>query len=517
MSSGIASRDSFGEMSERSDTQKVVQQPTGTFLGTTMCIVKNVVGSGVLNLPGTFYSGGPASAIIWMLIMGIVNAICFWLLGVLSEGRCLAYGDVWTLSLGRYSWLCDMCICFNGALTLMSYLTVIGQQFPAAAPGWFGEKPDRFSWQLFLAVFPIGIAILYPICLAKDLSFLKWPSMVGLICTFYTIIFVVVEYARFGYIWKDDTRLPVNYKSAFDEPQSFSFMDMIGVVALYSSAYICHYNAPLFYKELRNRTPKKFLLISLVSFMIVFLVFLLFALLGYMRFGSFVHDNVLTTFQDIPDNVVGSRSKDGTVKVAWLGIMFSVMASYPLVNNSTRAAFFRLVWSDKTALDIYYEKRMWYCILTLVGVIVASFVGWSKLDLSIINRLKGATTTIFIATLFPGLFVQGAVRWYKAKFQLGDSYRLESSSVTSSENGKKKTSSDEPSYGPSRSSHFAKSKVSLKNWAYVGYAIAAVGGILSILGIVVFIMKTGKLGNLKKSPTTKDPIIPFTGKPYPST
>ena len=69
------------------------------------------------------------------------------------------------------------------------------------------------------------------------------------------------------------------------------------IVAIFSSSFACHYNAPKLYYELQDRSPGRWLTISCASFTVVVLFFALFAVAGYGRFGQAIDGNILNSYE----------------------------------------------------------------------------------------------------------------------------------------------------------------------------------------------------------------------------
>lgn len=151
------------------------------------------------------------------------------------------------------------------------------------------------------------------------------------------------------------------------------------------------------YLELKDRTPAKFALISAISFTIASLLSLLFGLAGYLRFGGCLTGNVLTNYEWIET----SERADAIVKISWLGVAFSTIASYPLVLNSTRIAF----WEIFTKEGVYGASKISWALATAAFVIVTAVVGWQLKELDFFNACKGCTTTISLSGLFPGIML----------------------------------------------------------------------------------------------------------------
>lgn len=134
---------------------------------------------------------------------------------------------------------------------------------------------------------------------------------------------------------------------------------------MFASSFACHYNAPKFYLELEDRSPQKFLAITMGSFMFCAALFVFVAESGYARFGDHLGGkdggNILQMYGSIEQRNRGEApALGGTIPVAlaWLGLSFSVIASFPLVYNGARGAFFRVVFGqtvEESPADLNYK------------------------------------------------------------------------------------------------------------------------------------------------------------------
>ncbi|CAD7945447.1 unnamed protein product [Amoebophrya sp. A25] len=89
------------------------------------------------------------------------------------------------------------------------------------------------------------------------------------------------------------------------------------------------------------------------------------------------------------------------VKIMWLGMALSVMTSYPLISNSARAAVFEIFFPYPAE-----QAPLWlYVLVTAVYVGVSAVIGVIGPGLDLLGSMKGATTTVALCLLFPGLML----------------------------------------------------------------------------------------------------------------
>lgn len=193
-------------------------------------------------------------------------------------------------------------------------------------------------------------------------------------------------------------------QSQYDnETFTTNFFLMMNIMSLYSGSFACHYNAPKFYRELKDRNPGKFLMITAISFAIVAGVNILFALTGYFRFGGMVPGNILEAYNDVPM----WEKDDIVVRIAWVGMAFSVTTSYPLISNSARSALFEVLnmVSNGRIPTLDKVEHIPYMIATLVIVLITGMVGVWGVDISLLGKIKGATTTIGLCGILPAIML----------------------------------------------------------------------------------------------------------------
>jgi amino acid permease len=368
-------------------------------VGTIANIVKNVIGSGVLTVPATFMWGTPTFAVIVATAMGLLNWFSFYVVGLLSEGKHDSFAAIWRKSIGDYEVIPDVLLLVNGMITLSSFMVIIGTQVTLGLPSVFQPfgSDDRFPSQAAIICFSVGLVVIFPLCLLKNLSLLKYPSMLGIVATLYTYGFMIVDVIANGYFYST-TSSSVSYYPDFASPTltadlldasnkdvvgqmwqtkfqahgpnlkvaekkdltqtgvedlntSFSLTNILIIVSIYSSTYAAHYNAPKFYCELRPdlRNPTSWMYITGIAFAIIIGMVLLFGFLGVLRFGPWINGNVLKNYSDFQDftdkddNIIRPNLGKVPVAISWLGIALSVMVSFPLVFFSARQAFFNIL------------------------------------------------------------------------------------------------------------------------------------------------------------------------------
>ena len=101
------------------------------------------------------------------------------------------------------------------------------------------------------------VALVYPLCLLKDISKMRFASLFGVLALVYSIIVVIVE--SFFYLFKENWDL-VGEMNWIDITKAFSLdagIPFFGGIATVFYLYSCHAGAFPVYKTLRNNTTRR--------------------------------------------------------------------------------------------------------------------------------------------------------------------------------------------------------------------------------------------------------------------
>ena len=126
-------------------------------------------------------------------------------------------------------------------------------------PNYVKYKEEYWTQKLYLK-FPImlGIAALvFPLCLLKDVSKMRIPSLIGVLALVYSIIVVVVE--SFFFLFNEH-KSKVGDMNWINITNAFSYKDGIpffGGISTVFYLYSCHAGAFPVYKSLRNNTTRR--------------------------------------------------------------------------------------------------------------------------------------------------------------------------------------------------------------------------------------------------------------------
>ena len=267
---------------------------TATIPNEIFNLVKSIIGAGVLSLPaGIAAMGNAPSAVIpatvLIAIMGIISAYTFSMIArVCKFTGATSYADAWDKTRGtKISWVIaasSALDCFSGNL---SYSMVLADTFRDlfSAVG-LTALATRSN-----ALIAITVTVLFPLCLTKNLSSLAPFSLLGIMGMAYTSIAIAIRYFGGAYA------LPAGKFLADLTPDlqpSFGSVGASGalssqsliLICMLSTAYIAHFNAPKFFRELKNNTVNRFNIVTASSFGISIFIYAAVSAMGFLTFGA---------------------------------------------------------------------------------------------------------------------------------------------------------------------------------------------------------------------------------------
>lgn len=347
-------------------------------------LLKNLIGGGIFSMPIGLYYGTPYPGMLILALNGALAASTYWMVGFCCIScNCLSFKDLWSKLLGSAtSPIVDFVLFANGWFTLVTYLVLIGDFTTKSFEGLIG--PDAvLATNRILNQWTITLVVLIPLSLIKDLSRLAFTSVLGLVILAYAIILVVGDsMVNAPAEWSHDVVLNEWRIGSFES------------IAIFSHAFVAHYNAPKIFSELANPTHTRWAQLVFTTYAIAFAVYATFAWCGFRRYQTDILGNVLSNFDPHVH-----------VLVAWLGMGFCISFTYPIIFNAFRMGFMNIAERFLGFRKEVTESSFLTVGLVFVTAIVASFTK----DVGILNALSGSMLGCTVAFVFPGLlFMQAA-------------------------------------------------------------------------------------------------------------
>jgi amino acid permease len=321
----------------------------------------------------------PALALIALL--GSLSAYTFQLIGrVCQSTNTSSYSEAWNAAVGQASSLIAFsCFidCFAGNV---SYSMILADTLQALLSS-VGVMVSRTQ-----SLLGVTSLVLLPLCLLKNLSSLAPFSLVGIVGMLYTTLVMGLRYFGGSYAAGGalfDSQLTAPIFGNVGASGVLSARSLI-LMCMLSNAYIAHFNAPKFLKELRNPTMPRFNQVIAWSFGASVLIYGLITSFGFLTFGAASNGLILNNYS----------TKDALASLSRIAVAVSITCSYPLIFVGARDGIldlFQVKQRDNSMLN-----KVTFGILGLVTVLAAKLT-----DLGLVASVGGATFGTALVFVYP--------------------------------------------------------------------------------------------------------------------
>jgi amino acid permease len=336
----------------------------------------------------------PSSLLI--VLMGSISAYTFSLIArVCKLTGSTSYADAWDKTRGKStSWIiaASSCLdCFAGNLT---YSMVLADTLKALLATCGLNVTRNF------ALTALTTSVLLPLCMVKNLSSLAPFSIVGLLGMTYTGIVIGIRYFGGAYALPAGRflqDLPLHNRPSFGTVGAMGALSpkVLILVSMLSTAYIAHFNAPKFYRELKNNTLERFNIVTSASFGISIAFYTVISAMAFLTFGSATAGLVLNNYS----------TNDLLLSASRFAVALSLVFSYPLLFVGTRDGFLDL-------LRLPEQKRSKALLnkvtIGMVGLI--TLVASKVTDLTFVASMSGAVLGTSLIFIYPTLMFRATVK-----------------------------------------------------------------------------------------------------------
>lgn len=351
-------------------------------------LMKNCVGAGVFSLSSrviaisTQYNTLPLASLL-IVLMGMWATYNFYILGETCEmTNSASYPEAWGNTVSEKSqWIVTSAIvvapiasCLASTIVLTDILGLVLRTVGAPL-SLYGNR------NLVIAL--LSIFILFPLCSLEDLSALKSVSVFGLLGQ-------VVAMATLAVRLMDKSYFPGGvYHSSLDEVTALTVSGIdhskwFMLASLLSYCFVSHYNAPRYYSELRDRSPKRFLRMAMTSYSLVTAVYIVTMTLGVLLFGNKTKSFILNNF----------AANDPLATIARIAFGSSVLASFPLIFLSMRNWFVAL--AGRKFSKISGRRPISVVLLAFISTLAVFFK-----DIGVVGSLAGGILGSSVMFIFP--------------------------------------------------------------------------------------------------------------------
>ena len=389
-------------------------KPSGgaTVSSSIINLSKNIVGSGVLALAAgiaAFTSSpfGVVPATLILLALGGLSGYTFSLIArVGDEVGADTYRDTWAKVFGEKTALLPaLTVAFKTYVGGLSYSIILGDSFAsiAALAGLPPALQSSNAWIIALSAF-----VLLPLSLMRDLSSLAIGSVIGTAGTLYTALFIwfrkfAGSYAPGGAFHE---LISEGSRPAFAAATGGLVNTRIFVlVSMLATAFLAHYNAPKYYKELESPSDgssklASFNLVCAGAFGLASLLCASIMAGGFLTFGGAAKGLILNSY----------ATTDPLALLARLGICASIIFSYPLNFVGLRDGVLNMVGlSDQSG------KTSVHVTSTLILLCVMNGLALKLKNLGLVVAVGGAALGTSLVYTFPALMFIQATRQLEKK------------------------------------------------------------------------------------------------------
>lgn len=336
------------------------------------------------------------------------------------------YADCWTATKGQsLAWIVALSStldCFAGNLTYSMVLADTFRQLLSSVLFKFGGSNNKIIDAMIASntrtnvLLLLTTTVLLPLCCVKNLSSLAPFSLVGILGMAYTGTVIGLRYFDGSYqlpsgkFLADLKSLPslvtdssVAAASPLLNPKSLILVSML------STAYIAHFNAPKFYKELKgsNAQPKRFHVgVVTPSFAVSILFYSVVSSLGYLTFGSSTAPMILSNYS----------TKDILISLSRFAVGLSLIFSYPLLFVGLRDGIIDLINQISPLLSKTKSEKPLVLTQSQSNLFTAGLVSLITIlalkitDLTFVASMSGALLGTSLIFIFPTLMFRSALK-----------------------------------------------------------------------------------------------------------
>ncbi|KAL7526323.1 hypothetical protein ACHAXR_001426, partial [Thalassiosira sp. AJA248-18] len=379
---------------------------TSSFATSVFNLANNVAGSGLLTLPAgkAAGAGGWIPSVAICCTLAYASSYTFILIGHACEitGE-QSFKGLWATSFGpRTTFIVDACLFINCTLGCAIYVGLMGDIFSSLLneSGLSSVVPSVFESVFdFRSRVILGVAgsVLFPLNLVKNMSALSFTSLLGLGAIIYTVVFMVFR-ALDGSYSTDDMGTAGKFvddgiitQPSFDQSTMWN-MDLRSLVLVsnFGLAFIAHYNAPSYYREMNKSNSESFPKMVRCAYLILAIIYASVMCAGYYTFGDTAKGNILLNY----------HPRDVLAFCGQLSVGFSLTFGYPLVSNGAREGL------KNVAVAFGYPSvgdRKNHILLVIAMLMFESAIAILVKDIKIIAGFSGAVMGSFLVYICPPL------------------------------------------------------------------------------------------------------------------
>lgn len=287
----------------------------GSLVSTTASGLCFMVGAGVLTLPYAIHKGSICGAAV---MLAVSTAICafgvYCLVNVCENFQVFTFRDLLIRAFpgvtpSKVASALEILVSATLFCTLLIYFKVIAQSMPPLIQEVRGGASDD-AWESPV-LWVLGTCVVFTIAtIARTLRELFVVSVLGVLAVLYVGLVVVVEFfkASTHHAASSDVRL-CNIDGG-----------ALPAFTIITGAFFYQVNVPALYEELADRTPRRMLVATAMTFVAASVFYAAVGFTGYLLFGARVADAAAG------GNVMANFPSDNVPMTVGRGLMFAHLA-----------------------------------------------------------------------------------------------------------------------------------------------------------------------------------------------
>jgi amino acid permease len=390
-------------------TEKCYSMKEGSILGGVFALSSLALGTGAFSIPIRCTQLG----CVWYIILIFVGAsAAYWTLtGLIRSSRVvrgLDYSPTVRGLVGNCAGVfIDVVIIVYLFGVFVQYMVIIYSLIGRSIFDIFGdtneyenfEKYEEEVWDSAVLKYPIMFGttlIIFPVCLLKDISKMRFASMFGICALIYSILVVVIEspWYLIHYLdnYKEDD--PSTHANWFDITQGFTKeLNFFTGVATVFFTFTCHPGAFPVFKTLKNHTEKRINTCFFRSVLLDVCIYVLIAICGFITAPLKSNAKSLIIYRE------SIFENDIPMTIAKIALALDLFLSLPANFASYRCSFF-MVFFKTDKIDNFKNF-----LVTGITLFLSTLVGaLYKNILSYISFFGGFCSSI-ICYLIPGILM----------------------------------------------------------------------------------------------------------------
>ncbi|KAL4422665.1 hypothetical protein ABPG75_008862 [Micractinium tetrahymenae] len=397
--------------------QHLVEEPTPRFVqsslwDTTVNLTNAVLGAGMLAMPRAFAGLGVLGGAACVAAVGLMThfSIVLMLRPTERTGK-LTYAAVVAHEWGRWWGVAVRAsIILGSAGFLVLYLIILGdllvgsRHFSGIIPDLWPGLPDPLPWYLRrTAVLTWATLLVAPSLAPKTLGGVAPISVLKVFCTFLCVLSLL---ALCGAMIVQGRLPPVHWlpdPSFFGDGALERAKNVLGIVPVVMTAFVCHMSVHPMVQDLREYTPRRMRVAVTASMAITGLVYFLTGAAGFMVWG-----------QQVCGDVLSNMSIDGVTDILWghvplamafvttvkVSMALSLILSFPITLWPMRQDMI------ETLADTFGAHQLspaGYYSLTYLSLLLIYLLAISISSAYQMVGLIGSLTGTSMAFFFPGM------------------------------------------------------------------------------------------------------------------